>query len=119
MGARVLVVDDDDDLRGTVCETLEDAGYDTVGARDGSEALSTLRAQPCRLILLDLMMPGMNGWQFRDAQLQEPELAMVPVVVMTASRHPDVATVRANEVLPKPVNLDRLLDTVRRHCGEP
>lgn len=116
--AVVMVVDDDDDLRDTVCEFLEGDGYRTIGAADGASALSKLQLEEGKpaLILLDLMMPGMNGWQFREAQLQQPAIAHIPVVVMTASRDP--AGIAANEIVYKPVTLARLLELVGRYAGK-
>jgi CheY-like chemotaxis protein len=116
----VLVVDDDDELRETVCEILEDEGYKAARARNGAEGLDLLRGtlKPS-LILLDLMMPIMNGWQFREAQLRDPRLQHIAVVVMTASRNLDDNPVEADEVLFKPLNLEALVATVQRYCGEP
>lgn len=113
----VLVVDDDPDICDVVQGILESFGYRVETARDGSEALKKLRGggAPC-LILLDLMMPGMNGFEFRDAQLRDPALAPIPVVVISGAG--DVAAKAAAlgvEGLTKPVDLDVLLDKVRRY----
>ncbi len=118
MTHRVLVVDDDDDLRWTVCELLQDAGYDPIGASDGQAALEELRKRPngCCLVLLDLMMPTMDGWEFRAAQMKDPEIAGVPVVVMTAGRNLDLNPISAADILYKPIGLDRLLEAVSRYC---
>jgi len=113
----VMVIDDDEDLRETVCEFLEVDGYRTICASDGASALSTLREQSAQpaVILLDLMMPGMNGWQFREEQLRHPLIAHIPVVVMTASR--DASGIDANEVVFKPVKLASLLEVVKRYAA--
>lgn len=113
----VMIVDDDRDLREMLGELLTYEGYRTVICDDGQTALEHLRESPERpdLILLDLMMPRMNGWEFRRCQLEEPELAAVPVVVMTASRNVD--GIEANEVLHKPPRLERLVDVIRRHVA--
>ena len=111
----VMVVDDDEALRDSVCELLGDDGYETVGMDGGSSALEhlcALRRKP-DLILLDLMMPGMNGWQFRQEQLGDPTLAGIPVVVMTATR--EVQGISAEEVLYKPFSRARLLEAVGRY----
>src|SRR5690349_16993945 len=85
MGRRVLVVDDDADIRETVSLILEDEGYEVQSAQDGAAALGVLRAGPLPdVILLDLMMPVMNGWQFREQQTRDPRLAAIPVVVLSA-----------------------------------
>src|SRR5205814_8831977 len=85
---RILVVDDDPDIRDSLREVLEDEGYDVSCVGNGREALDHLKAaspRPC-VILLDLMMPVMDGWQFRREQKKlEPELANIPLVVITAT----------------------------------
>jgi two-component system chemotaxis response regulator CheY len=118
----VLVVDDDDDFRDTLADALESGGFDVLRAVDGRDALDRLRggaaATTC-LILLDLMMPGMNGWQFRVEQSSDVALRDIPVIVVSA----DASIARcaehftAGEYLPKPLSLDVLLDLVRSHCG--
>lgn len=112
---RVMVVDDDDALRESVCELLAEEGFRTMFAEDGSVALEKLRGAPEMpdVILLDLMMPEMNGWQFREAQLKDSTLARIPVVVMTARR--DVDDVSADAILYKPIKLAELLEAIRRH----
>ncbi len=112
----VMVVDDDDDLRDSVCELLEQDGFRTLAAESGAAALRRLRSDPEKpdLILLDLMMPEMNGWQFREEQLKDPILSGVPVVVMSAHRDP--AGIDADEVVQKPVKLKKLLEVIRRHA---
>ncbi len=84
----LLLVDDDERVREALVALLEAQGYPVVGAANGREALDVLRVRGLRpgLILLDLMMPVMDGWQFRAAQLADAELATVPVVVFSA--HP-------------------------------
>jgi CheY-like chemotaxis protein len=115
----VLVVEDDPDIRATLCEALEDNGYSAVGAANGAEALEYLRggAEPPCLILLDLMMPVMDGQTFRTEQRADPQLANIPVVVISAYR--DVER-QANDLaagfLQKPVRLETLLETARKHC---
>jgi two-component system response regulator MprA len=118
----VLVVDDDPHIREVIVELLEDEGYAVTQAANGSEALSVLKTHselPC-LILLDLMMPRMNGWEFRTAQRQSPALADIPVV--TISAHGDLITaverLDVAEHLPKPLDIDRLLTIVERYCSD-
>src|SRR5437870_2371426 len=85
----VLVVDDDEGIRFALSDTLEDVGYRVVVAKDGVEALAKLRGpeeRPC-VILLDLMMPAMDGWTFRHEQRRDPAIAEIPVVVLTADAH--------------------------------
>jgi len=118
---RIFVVEDEEMIRETIIEYLGDNGYDAVGAADGREALEKLEASsdvtPC-LILLDLMMPVMDGRAFREHQLQKPELATIPIVVFSAYR--DVAKtageLNAAGHLAKPVKLPDLLRTVQQYC---
>lgn len=116
---RVLIVEDDPALRESMAEILTDAGYAVSEAGDGREGLEEAQARPPDLILLDLMMPTMNGWQFRSAQKQVPALARIPVIVMSAwslgrleSGMEDVAA-----SFPKPFDVSALLDGVRRYAG--
>lgn len=120
--APVLLVEDDDDLRITIGEVLRDHGVDVVEAENGLAALAWLRAnERPAVIVLDLMMPKMDGMQFRAAQLADPDLAPVPVVFMTASTvSPSVlASAGAAGVLRKPVSLDDLTTTLGRFVPLP
>jgi CheY-like chemotaxis protein len=116
----VLLVDDDPDIRSTVEMALDLYGYTVVSVAGGAEALAWLRGgnTPPFLILLDFMMPGMSGSQFRAEQQRDPALAVIPTVVLTgAGALSDAsADVLAAEILPKPIGLERLLDTVERHA---
>jgi CheY-like chemotaxis protein len=114
----VLIVDDDQALRETICEVLEDEGYRAVGVTDGEQALRYLNGapRPCA-ILLDLMMPKMNGWQFRAAQQRDPELAAIRTAVMTANSNIEGAPIDADHFLWKPLRLDDLLRFVKGCCG--
>ena len=116
----VMIVEDDLDLRESITEVLEDCQFRTVGAANGQEAIEHLRRDPQRpcVILLDMMMPVMDGWQFRELQRDDPELRSIPVVVMTA--HVDLRqtsdALGAAACLKKPIHLGTLLDTVERFC---
>jgi CheY-like chemotaxis protein len=107
---RVLVVDDDRDNRELLVELLASEGYLVSSASDGRRALAEARAMRPDVILLDLMMPVMNGWEFRDAQLRDPDLARVPVVVVSAFED----TLDVEAILRKPYLLEDVLDTVQR-----
>lgn len=114
----ILLIDDDADLRQSLQDLLEDEGYPTRTAGSGREALELLRAiDPPRLILVDLMMQDMNGWQFCEAKRNDPRLADIPLVVITAvsnlNEWPDGA-----EVLFKPFSLEELLARVQRLTGQ-
>ena len=120
MKERVLVVDDDDDLREVVCAVLEDADYDTLGAASGAEALAKLHCLELpSLILLDLMMPVMTGFDVRQRLLAEPALASIPVVVMTASRGFDVRPLAAAGVVYKPLDVAGLVAAVEHGLATP
>jgi CheY-like chemotaxis protein len=118
--ACILVVDDDPDLGEIMSYVLERAGYAAVIAQNGQEALTQLRGslQP-RLILLDLMMPVMNGWQFRAEQRQDPALSAIPVAILTADwgSLDRAASLGVAACLKKPVELGSLFSLVRRYCG--
>ena len=117
----VLVVDDDLDIRSAMIDILEEHGFEATGAINGKDALDKLRAspdekRPC-LIVLDLMMPVMDGVTFRTEQLKSPELASIPVVVVTAYREiADVAIMKINDFLRKPLNIDDLIAAAKRYC---
>ncbi len=113
----VLVVEDDDDLREVVTQTLERNGFRVFSARDGQDALERLADHPgpC-LILLDLMMPRMSGWEFRRRQLADPRFAEMPVVVMTATATLDEAAIHADDILRKPLSFASLLTAVKRYA---
>lgn len=110
----VLIVDDDVDLRQTLCDVLNDEQVATVGAGNGQEALThLLHNPPPRLILLDLMMPVMNGWQLAEALRKDSALAKIPVLIMTAGRLPTADQLPGHEIVRKPVELEQLLSLVR------
>jgi CheY-like chemotaxis protein len=110
----ILIVDDDPDIQGALQTVLEDCGYDVVVAQNGREALAWVgRNEPPACILLDLMMPVMNGWDFALAVEQDPRLRRVPVLVLTAAAPHWGTPDRADRTLRKPIDLDRLLETVR------
>jgi CheY-like chemotaxis protein len=115
----ILVVDDDFDFRESLGYVLADSGYKVVSAADGQEALSRLRTGPLPcLILLDLMMPGMNGWQFRTEQKQDESLRSIPVLVLSgdAKAEEEARSLDVAGCLKKPVPLDDLLDLIQRYC---
>jgi CheY-like chemotaxis protein len=111
----VLVVDDESDIREAVSEVLEDEGFIVHGAGDGAEGLRKARAHHPDVVLLDLMMPGMNGWEFRAAQRSDPELSEIPVIILSALGR--VAGMDAAGFIQKPFDLEDLLSAVRRHAN--
>jgi two-component system response regulator MprA len=119
-GSSVLVVEDDADIRAALCSILAEEGYRVASACEGQDALRQLRAglRP-DVILLDLMMPVMSGGEFRVAQLRDPELAQVPVVILTADgRFQEQArALGAAAAFAKPFELAALLGTIERIAG--
>jgi CheY-like chemotaxis protein len=116
----VLVVDDDADLRRTLCEVLADEGFDPVGVADGAAALAYLERSPSpAAILLDLMMPNMDGWSFREEQLRDPRLAKIPVIVMTAHRNHQRRPIAAARVLYKPMLHIRVIEAIEACVTSP
>ena len=113
----VLIVDDEYYIRDVLTALLLDAGYDVAGARDGRDALDCLRMHPgrFRLILLDVMMPYMTGWEVLAAIRNDPAHADLPVILMTAAEnvHQKAIEQGASDYLPKPIDLDELLDIVK------
>ncbi len=111
--AKLLVVEDDDGARAALGDILDLEGYQVTLSSNGREALEHLRSEPLPdLIILDLQMPVMNGWQFRREQNRSARLASVPVVVITAFQSPgglDIA-----DIVHKPIDIERLLSVVRR-----
>jgi CheY-like chemotaxis protein len=118
-GRLVCVVDDDPDIREVLGDVLEGEGYGVVTAENGAVALERLRSgkRPC-LILLDLMMPVMDGWQFEEQRAKDAALSRIPVVILSGAGRArlDTAARNAAGALTKPVPLGQLLDTVARYC---
>ncbi|WP_394838997.1 response regulator [Pendulispora rubella] len=115
--ASVLVVDDDVDIRETISMILEDEGYAVACASNGREALEYLREhQAPNLILLDLMMPVMDGVEFCNRQRQDPRIAEIPVVIVTASGQAkeQCAALNVKAFIYKPLALDTLLEKVEQ-----
>ena len=116
--SRVLVIEDDVDIQQALAQVLADDGYEVDCAADGADGLAKVRASSDKpsVIILDLWMPGMDGFAFRRAQLDSPETADIPVVVVTAAgvAPMEMAALGLAYVLRKPVDLDILLRVVRR-----
>jgi len=119
---RILVVEDDHDIRESVVEVLEEEGYGVDSAGDGREALRVLSEahEKPDLILLDLMMPNMNGFEFREQQLKNAEHATIPVAVLTADGQASAkaAQLQADGLVRKPVKIQPLLEMVARLIAE-
>lgn len=117
----ILLVEDDFDVRDMMTIFLESEGYQVAAAANGQEAIDHLsHSRPPCLILLDLMMPVMNGWEFRQRQQQDPNLARIPVIVISADNNvrEKAAHLGAASYLAKPIDFDALLEVIRRYCRE-
>jgi len=114
----VMVVEDDFAIRETLRELLEDQGFHVMGAANGREALAQLAEHAPRLILLDLMMPVMDGMEFRSAQQRDARWARIPVVVISADHGlaQKATNMEVDGFLAKPFELRELMETVRRYC---
>lgn len=108
--APLLVVEDDDDTRGALIELLESEGYSVRAVADGASALVALRVERFRLMVLDLLLPDMDGYELRRRQLAEPALASVPVIVLTADAS---ARLEGVPIVRKPFDIDDLLLVIR------
>ena len=119
----VLVVEDDTDLRESLSQALRDHGFTVTSASNGKQALDLLRAgtRPT-VILLDLMMPVLNGWELRDALRQDPLLAGIPQLVISAyvdEAEQHVLALAPDDCIRKPFNIRILLEAIERRCGPP
>jgi CheY-like chemotaxis protein len=117
-GRTLLLVEDDRELRESLAELLEDSGFDVQCVENGREALDYLEGSPppC-LVLLDLMMPVMNGWEFREAQAKNDKLSGIPVVILTADSRADLKAraLGVADYLHKPIDVERLLGMIQRY----
>jgi CheY-like chemotaxis protein len=113
----VLIVEDDPDTREMIGRFLELEGFTVAFAANGKQALDRLDAgTPTCVILLDLMMPVMDGWEFRRQQIRQARLARIPVVVVSAAGQDLIEQIHADRYLTKPLDLEELLRTVTRFC---
>jgi CheY-like chemotaxis protein len=115
----LLVVEDVETTRRRLVDTLRGHGYWVEEAVNGLEALKKVSATRFDAILLDLVLPHVDGWQFRETQLRHPELAAIPTVVVTVRplREPDRYVLRPSEVVHKPFEDSDLLAAIRKACG--
>src|SRR4051812_48407004 len=115
---KLLIVEDDEAIRHMMQDVLEIEGYEIVTAADGQEGLELLRSSdetPC-VIILDMMMPRMNGWQFLDEQRLDPRFSGIPVIVCSAYTE-SAKAVRPSAFVAKPVQLPSLTNAVRSFCA--
>lgn len=115
---KVLVIEDYEVTRQVLVRVLEQQGFCAVPVSNGAEALEYLsHGGPANVILLDVVMPVMDGWAFRRAQQRDPWLADIPVIVFSALDGHPISGLKAAATFQKPVNLAALLQTVRRICA--
>jgi CheY-like chemotaxis protein len=114
----VLIVDDDVELRRDLCGVLAEAGVPVVAAGDGADALAYLRGAPLKpgLIVLDLMMPGMDGLTFARALAKDRALASIPILVLSGASVPIPPEVNVADRLTKPIEADDFISAVHRHA---
>ena len=112
----VLVVDDDPDIRESLATLLVDEGFRVRTAADGAEAVSMMTAEPPCFVILDLMMPIMDGGEVTGRMHDDPRLVAIPVCVVTAT--PEWAPLDSACVLQKPVDVQMLLDLVHARCAD-
>jgi CheY-like chemotaxis protein len=110
--AKILVVDDEPAIRELIVAVLEDEGYDAISAGSGSRALELMPAERPDLVLMDIMMPEMDGREALRRMRDRPDLATIPVVMMSAAFTPNRIGQHVSGFLPKPFDLDHLLATV-------
>ena len=117
-GKRILVIDDDDSIREFVEMALQDEGYEVVSVAHGEAALAAVAEARPSLILLDMRMPVMTGWDFAQAYRATPG-PHVPIIVVTAAHDPEVraAQIHADDFLAKPFDIDDLLQVVERYTA--
>ena len=113
----ILLIEDDVDIRAIIKDALEWEGYHVYTASNGKEGMEILTEMPApSLILLDLMMPVMNGWEFAEALETDRAYADIPIVTLSAFSDPE-KRIRVKGSIKKPVDFDVLFALVKKHCG--
>lgn len=114
----VMIVEDDPAIRSALIEIVKSEGYDVIGCEDGIDALTRLKkfkeAKNTCLIICDLMMPNMNGWQLIEMIDQDTSLCLIPMLVLSAQ---EANLPPGKKYMKKPVHLDNLIHTIKEHCG--
>ena len=114
----VFIIEDDVDTRDMLARFLELEGYHVEAASNGRQALDRLsNGTPASVIVLDLMMPVMDGWEFRRHQIEDARLKDIPTIVVSAAGRDRLSKISANAYLTKPVDMDKLLEHVSQYCS--
>ena len=118
MPKQILVIEDDQDIRDSLCDVLDMLGHPVVTANNGQVALQMLETLRPGLILLDLMMPVLDGWGFKEQHAANPEISHIPVILITADGNAieRAAKMNANAGLKKPIELDLLIKAIQKFC---
>jgi CheY-like chemotaxis protein len=113
----VAIIEDDTEFRNMLRELLEEEQYRVVAVGNGAEALETLRGDTLpNVILLDVSMPVMDGFDFLRFRNDDPQLAQVPVVLVTNAKPHERPTIGVNDVVRKPIDIDEILFAIKRYC---
>jgi len=119
-GQYILVVDDDDDFRETLCEVLLEAGYPVQQAENGEVAIQRAQEELPGILLLDLKMPVLDGWGVMERMRKDPRSAGVPILILSAYGFEwESELLGAQGYIPKSVGVDEILERVRKSAGEP
>jgi CheY-like chemotaxis protein len=114
----VAIVEDDSEFRNMLRELLEEEQYRVVAVANGAEALEKLRGETIpNVILLDVSMPVMDGFDFLRFRSEDPQLAAVPVVLVTNANPHERPTIGVNDVVRKPIDIDEILFAIQRYCA--
>ncbi|MGH7522342.1 MAG: response regulator [Gemmatimonadales bacterium] len=117
-GCLVAIIEDDSEFRNMLRELLEEQEYRVVAVSNGAEALETLRGDVLpNVILLDVSMPVMDGFDFLRFRNEDPRLAAVPVVLVTNAKPYERPTIGVNDVVRKPIDIDEILFAIKRYCA--
>jgi CheY-like chemotaxis protein len=116
---QVLIIEDNEDIRESIQMVIEFQGYEVLTAANGQEALDLLATKTClpSLILLDLMMPVMDGWTFANIISKDQSLSTIPLVIVSAFTGKTDIPKNACDTLEKPMNFDTLLKILKTYCG--
>lgn len=115
---KVLVADDEQSITELVAFALEMEGFQVIQAPDGLEALRLVREERPDLAMVDIMMPGMDGREVSRRIKEDPKTASIPVLLFSAAPNPDIADAKADGFMPKPFDVNQLVEAVRKHMRD-